>query len=602
MKKKLFTGLMFLLVPAVMTFAQVKNYVGVVHPVFSDNTVEFLNKFSDDCIKHNNRDLAKAIDDYVNGGSFGSGFVYVAPNGDNYIITNRHVAEFAKTLKVDFTNEDGSKTSYENLTILALGKDLDVAVLAFPAGVKPFKSGFTFETRKVQDGDDVWTAGFPAFEGKPAWQFGTGTVTNNAASIESLVNPEVSTVIQHSAQIDGGSSGGPLLVKNANTALGYSVVGINTWKATNRQDTNFSIPAKAVKQFIDDAIDGKFKGIDSPEEVSKQALSFAETVAKRDATYADIISFISMEYIHQFGASTFNEVLNECPRGTFEDIANVFIYDSPVEGFRFAIAWKLWNEFHLVNSKRDTESVQSFTTPEKVEGSDRYKVTYTLPYKDGSADVEWINEYGTWVLYSFKNNNEKAHNKASKSRQADAIGNLDVLSPYSIAFSAGTTFEFTGTVKSEVVPFNFEMEISDSNSNFVSAIFGFDVSKVEDCKLGEDLCKDGKEIAFKLGSQLQMPMSFDSFTVMPYGNLCYRPTVFIYQKNEYMSSSRSSDRDFKVSVLGIEANVGVRGVYSVSSYFHLFANVAYKIDFTSFFFENEKKLRHGVYVGGGIAF
>ena len=39
-------------------------------------------------------------------------------------------------------------------------------------------------------------------------------------------------------------------MKNANYAAGYAVVGINTWKAFYRQNTNFAIPAKVIKNFI----------------------------------------------------------------------------------------------------------------------------------------------------------------------------------------------------------------------------------------------------------------------------------------------------------------------------------------------------------------
>lgn len=600
MNKRILTSLMFFLVP-VMCFAQVKNYVGVVHPVFSESTVEFLKEFSAECYNSNQKNLGEAIDDYINGGSFGSGFVYVTPDGKNYIITNRHVAQFAKTVNVDFINEDGSKTVYEGLTIVALGKELDIAVLAFPEGVKPFKLGLSFETRKVNDGDSVWTAGFPAFEGKPAWQFGTGTVTNNSAAIESMVNPEITTVIQHSAQIDSGSSGGPLLVKNENAVSGYTVIGINTWKATKRQDTNFSIPAKAMKQFVDDAIAGKYKGTDNPEEVSKQAASFAETIAKRDATYADVFNFISMEYIHQFGAKTFKEVLNECPRSTFSDISSAFVYGSPVDGFRYAIAWKIWNEFHLMNSNRDNETVPTFKSPEKMEGTERYKVIYTLPYKDGSADIEWINEYGTWMIYSFKNNNEKAHNNAQRTKDAVQVGSLDVLLPYTVAFSLNSDIAFNKDVLDyKGVPLNFTIEIASGIGNVFSQLYGFDYEKFEDFYRNDIKYENAKLLGIRYGLQLQLPMTFGAVTVMPFGNASLKPFALFYDDN---SGYDSEIPGFSISFLSFELQGGIRGIYTFDSNISLLMDVAYKYSYLDWSWGTGKPCsRHGLTFGLGVAF
>ena len=82
------------------------------------------------------------------------------------------------------------------------------------------------------------------------WQFAKGVVTNSSAKINDLLDSNISSLIQHSAQIDSGNSGGPLLIKSSNK-IGYSVVGINTWKAFYRDSTNFAIPSSVIKSMIE---------------------------------------------------------------------------------------------------------------------------------------------------------------------------------------------------------------------------------------------------------------------------------------------------------------------------------------------------------------
>lgn len=83
------------------------------------------------------------------------------------VVTNRHVVQNALTANVSFENEDGT---------------------------------------------EVWSAGFPGLGGKPMWQLGKGTITNASAKIKELIAPNISTIIQHSAEVDAGNSGGPLLL------------------------------------------------------------------------------------------------------------------------------------------------------------------------------------------------------------------------------------------------------------------------------------------------------------------------------------------------------------------------------------------------------
>jgi len=74
----------------------------------------------------------------------------------------------------------------------------------------------------------------------PLWQFSTGNVSNAVARFpRSLDDPTMmGPFIQHTAPIDPGNSGGPLLVAQADVPSGFAVAGINTLTGTWRQAAN----------------------------------------------------------------------------------------------------------------------------------------------------------------------------------------------------------------------------------------------------------------------------------------------------------------------------------------------------------------------------
>ena len=191
-------------------------------------------------------------------GGFGSGFLYRADNGKLYIITNKHVVKDAKSVQLTFKAEGGDKT-ISNCNVIAKSDSMDIAVVEFPATETGFVP-LSFDADRVVDGTNVWSAGFPGLGDEPAWQLGNGVVSN-----DNLVNMELTdsvhiAVIQHTAQVDPGSSGGPLLVLKENTkresgdksvALKeYKVVGMNTWKAFRRENANFSLMAKDILKVV----------------------------------------------------------------------------------------------------------------------------------------------------------------------------------------------------------------------------------------------------------------------------------------------------------------------------------------------------------------
>lgn len=366
--KKRVISLLFLLI-SVSAFCQVKDYVGIVrgnipkevNSALKDSKTEFNSKGYEE--------YSKFISEYLES-CFGSGFVFVDEDGTNYVVTNLHVVSHAKTATFEIQSDDGKLEQYKDLYVYYVDDTVDVALLRFNGNKNPFKRGLDISTNELKDGDDVYTAGYPGFGDSPLWQLGTGSVTNARAYIDQLIDRNISHVIQHSAEIDGGNSGGPLLMKKdgASGGIGYEVVGINTWKAVKRQNTNFAIPASAVRKVIQDSK----KEVDQDKALAKRKEEF-KTIVKKSHKEDLLKKYISYEAAIQIGEQCFIDALNKTSGSEYEAIVNEF-YASPIEGFRLAVAYKVIND---------------------------YKLSKTI-----DDDFDWVLEQGVWRIKSPYTNKE----------------------------------------------------------------------------------------------------------------------------------------------------------------------------------------------------
>ena len=229
MKNKIIYLLLFLNIAA--AFADIRSAVCIVKPNYSEKTVAFMEDTSNQLKTAGYSDLADLFKD-AKEGVFGSGFFIKGQNKKNYVLTNYHVAAYASSLTLEIEDVNGEISKIENCKIIAMDEELDLAIAEVPSD--KLDSYLTFAASAPVDGIDVWSAGYPGLGGKPMWQLGKGTVTNARARLPDDIDPKISTFIQHSAPIDSGNSGGPLLVKAAGAPSGYEVIGINSAKAVFR--------------------------------------------------------------------------------------------------------------------------------------------------------------------------------------------------------------------------------------------------------------------------------------------------------------------------------------------------------------------------------
>jgi len=161
----------------------------------------------------------------------GSGVV-IAPEG--YILTNDHVVQNAKKLMVRLT--DGT-----SLSAALIGKDpaTDLAVIRANASYLP--SSILGSSDRLRVGQLVIAMGNPfGFQSTVS----TGVVSALGRTLRSTQGRLIENIIQHTAPLNPGNSGGPLIDSSGRVA------GINTAIIAMAQGIGFSIPSNTAKWVV----------------------------------------------------------------------------------------------------------------------------------------------------------------------------------------------------------------------------------------------------------------------------------------------------------------------------------------------------------------
>ena len=158
----------------------------------------------------------------------GSGVV-IAPDG--YLLTNHHVAQAGSHFEVTFT--DGAAVTAE---VVGSDAPTDLAVLrAHSSGLPYAELG---DSARLRAGQLVIAMGNPlGFESSVS----TGVVSALGRSLRSQTGRLIENIIQHTAPLNPGNSGGPLLDSRG------AVVGINTAIIARAQGIGFAIPARTAQ-------------------------------------------------------------------------------------------------------------------------------------------------------------------------------------------------------------------------------------------------------------------------------------------------------------------------------------------------------------------
>jgi S1-C subfamily serine protease len=161
----------------------------------------------------------------------GSGVIF-APDG--YVLTNDHVVQGAKQLFVSLTNG----TTHEAVVV---GTDpaTDLAVIRADSANLPFAT--LGESASLRVGQLVIAMGNPfGFQSTVS----TGVVSALGRSLRSRAGRLIENIIQHTAPLNPGNSGGPLVDSRGR------VVGLNTAIILGAQGIGFSIPSDTAKWVV----------------------------------------------------------------------------------------------------------------------------------------------------------------------------------------------------------------------------------------------------------------------------------------------------------------------------------------------------------------
>jgi S1-C subfamily serine protease len=176
----------------------------------------------------------------------GSGFVYNF-TGEMVIITNYHVVQDTVNITITFIN--GNEYA---ATVLGSDPYADLAVLSTDAPQSECKPLEIVSSSTLEVGDPVLAIGNPyGLEGSMT----TGIVSALGRTITEEMSGSypIADVIQTSAPINSGNSGGPLLNYQG------QVIGITTAIVTDSQGLGFAVPSSTIQREIGSlATDGSY--------------------------------------------------------------------------------------------------------------------------------------------------------------------------------------------------------------------------------------------------------------------------------------------------------------------------------------------------------
>jgi serine protease Do len=179
----------------------------------------------------------------------GSGIIFSEDGQTLYVLTNYHVIEGSKSIKVTFSNE-----SSVDAEIKGYDENADIAVLTVNMNDLDDSTKSTIKVAVLGDSDAL-EAGDGAIAIGNALGYGQSVTTGCISAVERTVQltDGSMTLIQTSAAINPGNSGGALL-----NAKG-EVIGINTVKYsdTTVEGMGFAIPINSAIETVNDIISGK---------------------------------------------------------------------------------------------------------------------------------------------------------------------------------------------------------------------------------------------------------------------------------------------------------------------------------------------------------
>ena len=319
--------------------------------------------------------------------AFGSGFVMVwrdqaagAPSRV-FIVTNRHVVGLASHVRVML----GGATAPLAAEVAYVDDRYDLAVLSLAGsegeGAAPtLTHGFALADAAVHDQDLVVASGYPGIDGRPSYQVTRGFVSNERFELDDEGGQEL--YIQHTAPIDPGSSGGPLMTPDG------KVLGVNTLKIRHRENVGLAVPAAIVAGVLAHVAQRAAHPVTTAPNEQAQAACDAllQQLRADSAPVVAIARSLGAELVAEHGLASLSSLPDdgEWP-GRF--------VDDPTEVFARAIALRLAQKSAPKNGSEPAASC----TPEAT-GDGGSAISFKAPLNGASRRLGFALEQGRWKL------------------------------------------------------------------------------------------------------------------------------------------------------------------------------------------------------------
>jgi serine protease Do len=285
----------------------------------------------------------------VAAGRLGSGFIVVVAGEsgarETFVVTNRHVADLSSSLSVKL--ESGASFQARPLFI---DPTYDLAVLSpiDPAQKVGELGGFDISSRPAVDGEEVTATGYPGMLGEPSFQLTRGHISN-----ASLIFPDVRRLVhvQHTAAIDPGSSGGPLLGAHR------EVLGVNTFKLVGREAVAIAVPASAVARAIRSARAAARCDGDCKQRAAEDAcLSLVSELSQPEPSHVTIQRMLGEAIVATHGIKSHDVLVEEDPA------IHARFRNSPVATLSEAVAVRMIHDVRDGGGVRPLETCAALRT------------------------------------------------------------------------------------------------------------------------------------------------------------------------------------------------------------------------------------------------
>lgn len=317
------------------------------------------------------------------GGAFGSGFA-VRRGGETFIVTNRHVVDFADEAEIAV---DGSNEGVP-VDVIYADKDYDLAVLSFREQVPRNLPGLRLSGSPAHDLETVIATGYPGLDGRPSYQITRGQISNERFSATSRGHSI--TLLQHTAPIDPGSSGGPL------TSESGAVVGVNFVKYEGRDNVYLAIPVDAVNRVVDAALEVK-RGLSNVpwlvERLGRSCGTLVGGLRRESEPSVDVYDLITNDVVAERGFESVDAMSKGESKAKREELWNAFA-ENPTAIMRVAVAMRLWKDAH------GKEGLPVTCLPlEQDPKADTLRLL--VKFERGTRETFWRFEQGSWKLAAF---------------------------------------------------------------------------------------------------------------------------------------------------------------------------------------------------------